>query len=117
MDKGIWSICPEYFRDNQEELKKDRNPLYKFLVENSVYDQSSSVSGYEAKVLFEEYLGKPIRKLDYGTFIQVDERYTITYNKKICKHCKKEADRGCCENYNHKDRTCTNIINNIRITL
>jgi hypothetical protein len=21
-DKGIWSICPEYFRKNQEELKK-----------------------------------------------------------------------------------------------
>lgn len=114
-DRGIWSICPEYFRENQEELKKDRNPLYKFLVENSVYDHNNSMSSYEIKILFQEHIGKDVRKLDYGTFFQVDERYEILYNKKTCKHCMKESVKGCCNEYSHMDRIFSNIIKHIRI--
>lgn len=105
-------------RKKVEKKKEDKTdtPLYKFLVEHSVYDSSNSMNGYEIKGLLEDYTGKKIRKLEYDTFIRVDDRYTITYNKKICKHCKKEAERGCCENYKQKDRISTRVINNIRIT-
>jgi hypothetical protein len=120
MEKSIWSICPEYFRENQEELRKDRNPLYAFLKDNFEYSENNEMSSNEIKDLFEKKLGKTIRKLDYGTFIQADSRYIIIPNKQICKHCNKEAkaklkeEDGCCEYYNHKDRIKGALIKNIK---
>lgn len=113
MDKGIWSICPEYFRDNQEELKKDRNPLYKFVVEKCVYVIGSYLLKSEIRERFCEYLGKPIKKLDHGTFIQANENYTFS-SVKICLHCSKISSQTCCDRSNNKDRITKDVIMNIK---
>jgi phage/plasmid-associated DNA primase len=113
-DKGIWSICPEYFRENQEELKKDRNPLYKFLVEKSRYKKDNIVPISEIKTGFEIWLGKRVGQLDNGTFIQVNESFYITKTN-ICKKCLCEAHKSCCENYNSKERSSIKMVRNIEI--
>jgi hypothetical protein len=109
----------ELLNTKKKTVKKDidikNSYLYKFLVEKSVYDKDNIMNSVEIRKLFQEYMGKDIRKLDYGTFIQVDERYEILYNKKTCKHCMKEAVKGCCIDYNNKDRVFSNVIKHIRI--
>jgi hypothetical protein len=114
MEKSVWSFCPQYFRENQEELKKDRNPLYKFLSENSSYKKDNIMTKKEIRELFQDWLGRPMRKLDNGTFHQVDSRYEIK-DVKICKHCNKEGIKGCCENYNGNERATMGIVLHINI--
>jgi phage/plasmid-associated DNA primase len=114
MEKSIWSVCPEYFRENQEELKKDRNPLYAFLSEHSVYCEGNIVALKDIKEAFEDSKGIKVRQLDNGTFIQVDDRYEIKYQK-ICKHCSNEGVKGCCTNYKSTDRISTRIVKHIKL--
>jgi hypothetical protein len=114
MDRGIWSICPEYFRENQEELKKDRNPLYKFLTEKSRYKKDNIVPISEIRDIFSDWLGKRVGKLDNGTFTQVNEQYLIE-QRNICNHCSYEAFKGCCYNYKSSERTSIKVVRNIEL--
>lgn len=110
--RGIWQICPEYFREQQEELRKERNPLYKFLVENTMYKEGNIVRLEEIKIQFGSWLGKKVNKLDNGTFGQVNKEYMVE-SKMICKSCEREHKKNCCEDYKRINRTSTKIIRNI----
>lgn len=110
--KSIWKLCPEYFLEQQEELKIERNPLYKFLLENTRYKQNNQLLMEEIRKRFNEWLQRNVRSLDNGTFGQVNREY-IVETKKVCKHCDKEAKKGCCDKYQHKDRTVKKVVRNI----
>jgi phage/plasmid-associated DNA primase len=111
--KGIWDICPKYFKENQEELKMDRNPLYRFLKEHSRYKEGNFVSIEDMREEFSNYLGKRVSKLDKGTILSVDSRYEVKIIK-ICKKCLKEVG-DCCEEYNRSERITTRIVYNIEL--
>ena len=55
---------------------------------------------------------KNVKSLDNGTFNQVDNRYIIKTSK-LCKNCSKEAKSGCCDLYNHKERTSKKVVYNM----
>ena len=110
--KSIWKLCPEYFLEQQEELKIERNPLYKFLLENTRYKQDNVMLMDDIRKKFNEWLQKNVRSLDNGTFGQVNREYVVEA-KKVCKHCDKEAKKGCCEKYNNKDRTRRTMVKNL----
>jgi phage/plasmid-associated DNA primase len=112
--KGIWQICPEYFLEQQEELRTERNPLYKFLLENTRYKKDNMIKIEDIKINFNNWLGKKVSKLDNGTFGQVNKDYIIM-EMKTCKHCENEAKKGCCGKYNNKDRTRKKWVKNIEI--
>jgi hypothetical protein len=111
---GVWKFCPQYFRDNQEELKIDRNPLYRFLKEHTIYKQGSFLTKKELSNEFSNYVGKTVSKLDNGTITTFDSRYELR-NLKICNFCFKESKHDCCENYNSSQRKSTNIVYNIEL--
>lgn len=113
-DLDIWNICPEYFLNQKEELRIERNPLYKFLLENTKYKKDNVVFLNDLKTEFSNWIGKKINKLDLGTFYQVNSEYVIE-KLKICKNCLNEHKKGCCENYDSKQRTTTNIVKNIEL--
>jgi hypothetical protein len=113
-NKDIYSICPGYFTEQQEELKMEKNPLYAFLIEHSEYAESESVLIDEIKNEFSCYIGKPIRALDHGTFTQVNPGYEII-KMQICKSCTTPSRKGCCEQYSSKNRTLKTIIKNLRL--
>jgi exopolysaccharide biosynthesis protein len=70
---------------------------------------------YCIKIEFEQSTGKKVgKKLDNGTFFQVDDRYEIK-SKKKCKHCNNDAEKGCCPRYKHSDRTSTSYVHNIKL--
>ncbi len=110
--KGIWQICPEYFIFQQEEVKMERNPLYKYLTDNTRYKEGSILRIEEIRTAFNNWLGKKVTKLDHGTFGQVNREYVIEAIQ-TCKHCGKEHKKGCCEEYSSKGRTIKKIVKNI----
>jgi hypothetical protein len=103
--------------NNQEELKKDINPLYKFLVEKCEYKKGNMVPISEIREEFQEWLGGGrVKQLDNGTFYQVNEEYKIKIVK-LCKQCEKEAGDGCCKEYSSKERVSKKIVYNIKINI
>ena len=114
-DLDIWNICPEYFLEQKEELRIERNPLYKFLLENTRYKKDNVVTMEELRTAFGEWIGKKIHKLDLGTIKQVNSDFEIVKSQ-YCKSCNNEHRKGCCENYNRINRTLKQIIKNIEIT-
>ena len=112
--KDIWSICPESFLEQKEELKLERNPLYKFLTENTGYKDGATILIEEVRKNFSNWLGKGVSKLDNGTFGQVNKLYIIE-TKMTCKNCNNEAKKGCCEKYNNSQRTRKTIIRNLEL--
>jgi len=115
-DLDIWNICPEYFLEQKEELRIERNPFYKFLLENSQFKKDNIVTMEEIRENFSNWLGKKIYKLDMGTIKQVNSDYDII-KINLCKHCNKQHLKGCCEKYNSKDRTFKNIIRNSELII
>ena len=111
-DLDIWNICPEYFLEQKEELRIERNPLYKFLLENTRYKKDNVVTMEELRNSFGEWIGKKIHKLDLGTIKQVNSDYDIV-KINICKYCNNEHKKGCCNNYTSKGRSSKNIVKNI----
>ncbi len=113
--KRIWEVCPRYFVEQQEEFKMERNPLFKFLSENTRYKEGNVVCMESIRHAFIAWLGKKVHKLDNGTFGQVNEGYTVDILK-VCKHCMREAHKGCCEEYTYKDRTRKTMVRNLEMT-
>ena len=109
--KDIWSLCPDYFLEQKTELKMDRNPLFKFLTENSVYKDGNMVALEIVRRRFASWLGTSVKSLDNGTFYQVNKSYEIV-KCMICKHCGKAAEKGCCVLYKNSDRTCKKVAKN-----
>ena len=112
MTNDIWSICPEYFLEQKEDLKIERNPLYKFLVENTTYKENNMVLLEDIKNNFSSWLGKSVTKLDHGTFYQVNKKYLIKPIK-VCKHCMKQSSKDCCDLYKSTDRLMKAVVYNI----
>ena len=114
--KDIWGLCPEYFLDQQQDLKIERNPLYKFLLENTRYKKDNVVLLDDIRSNFNNWLGKTVRSLDNGTFFQVNKEYIIE-QMKICKHCNNESRKGCCDKYKNSDRTVKKTVKNIELVM
>ncbi|NDD84750.1 hypothetical protein EBZ38_10855, partial [bacterium] len=110
--KGIWQVCPDYFLEQQEELRMERNPLYKYLVENTRYKRGAVVKIEDIRTNFSEWLGKKVSKLDNGTFGQVNTEYVVEVCK-ICKSCNNEHSKSCCENSDRKTRVTRTIVRNL----
>jgi hypothetical protein len=116
-DKLIWQIVPPYFLATRNELRADRNPLFRFLTES---DRVSFELGEQTKIsdvkhAFGEFMGKPITtKLDHGTFLQANAQWTVE-KKKCCKSCKSPAGKGCCLMYKNADRTMIEFVQNFKL--
>ena len=110
----VWKFCPEYFVEQKEELRLERNPFFKFLLENSEYKEGNVVSMDKLRDNFSNWLGKKVHKLDNGTIKQVNSDFEII-QKKVCKHCLKEHKKGCCEMYKSIDRTTKYFIMNMEL--
>ncbi len=115
-DHGVWQFCPDYFRDQQEEMRMERNPLYGFLstCERVLYEKGAETGLQEVKEAFTQYLGKGVKKLDHGTFRQVNGEWTVQV-KKICKSCKAVSRKGCCDQYGQGNRTSSEVVRNFRL--
>ena len=106
LDQGVCNKA-----EQKTELKMDRNPLFKFLTENSVYKEGNVVALEIVRSRFASWLGTSVKSLDNGTFYQVNKRYEIV-KCMICKHCGKAAEKGCCVLYKNSDRTCKKVAKN-----
>ncbi len=113
-NESVWDFCPQYFKDQQDDMRTDCNPLFRFLVQNTEFKENESVSLEEIKQAFQQWLGKKTGALDYGTFTQVNQKFTV---KKInaCRACLKHHSKGCCDKYARTNRSCRTIVENISL--
>jgi Bifunctional DNA primase/polymerase, N-terminal len=110
--KDIWALCPEYFVEQQLELKIERNPLFKYLLENTRHKEGEVILLDEIRTNFNNWLGKKVNKLDNGTFGQVNNRYTIEQII-TCTFCGSSHKKGCCERYNRVKRSTKRVVRNL----
>ena len=95
-------------------LKGIEETLDGLILSRTLYVEGNVVLLEEVRESFNEWLGKSVKKLDSGTFGQVNKEYTIE-SIKTCKHCGKEHKKGCCENYNRTKRSTKKIVRNLEI--
>ncbi len=111
-DKSVWNFCPEYFLDQRDDLRSERNPFYRFLSEKASYQQGATIDLNKVKMAFSSYLNKPIKSLDKGTFFQVNSAFTVSKTN-VCKSCLALHKKGCCSYYNRTNRSTRTIVNNL----
>lgn len=111
-NKTVWKFCPEYFLDQQEELKMKNNSLYCFLSEKTRYKKDNVMLIEEVKAQYSIYMDKRIHSLTNGTFHQVNEEYIIE-NMMTCKSCMNPAKKGCCSEYKNSNRTNKSTVRNL----
>ncbi len=108
----VYDWCPLYFKRTQEELREERNPLYRFLKEQGEYKEGAKILVEDVRTRFARHLGKSVSKnLDRGTFAQVDARWEFG-RAQVCKSCKNLAGRGCCESYKSTERKMEAVVLN-----
>ena len=126
--KGFWETCPEYFRDNIEDMNQCTDYVYMFLTlppgdnvygNKNVYfmrQQGSTMLLQEFKNRFMNYMRfrHPSEKYrwnsDYSSFHKLG--YDVT-RKHICKACGSAAVSSCCAKYHPANRSKKYIIENI----
>ncbi len=102
----LYDWCPDYFKNTRDELRSERNPLFRFLTESPEvsYQEGSRASGEHIRARFAIYLGKQkIGSLDRGTFGQVNPKWTVK-TANACKSCGMTTGKGCCDQYKHTQR-------------
>jgi hypothetical protein len=112
--KSIWDFCPEYFKTQQLELRCDRNPLFRYLTEYATFKEGASTPLSTIRDRFSTWIGKDVKKLENGTFFQVNKEFSVEV-RMICKTCLKDHKVGCCEDYDRLGRTSKQVVRNLEL--
>ncbi len=103
----LYDWCPAYFKETRDELRGERNPLYRFLTESPdvVFEEGARASAEHIRARFARYLGiaSVSKNLDRGTFVQADSRWTVT-KANACRSCGGITGKGCCPQYSSTQR-------------
>ncbi|TPX30183.1 hypothetical protein SmJEL517_g06196 [Synchytrium microbalum] len=111
---SLWTVLPQYFRDERDELRMDRDPLLRFLRERTVYMAGITTAMAIVRKEFAEFFGGPApKKLNHSSFKAANPLYQIT-KVKLCKHCRKRHLAGCCDRYNRADSTSRDVVENMQ---
>jgi hypothetical protein len=131
--KGIWEVCNEYFRETRDEMCRNTDYLYTFLTlgpgDNTWNDkvhggkflyfiqrQGKYMLLEEFKKKFQNWMRSRHPNVrykwnnDFSAFKRLGYEVVST---KVCKACKKPADKSCCKDYSHANRTMRTIIRHI----
>jgi hypothetical protein len=131
---GFWTRCPTYLKENTSSMHETSDYVHMFLTlgpgDNNWYDRAANarkvmyfVQQHGHSLWMEEFKKK---FFDYMRFRhpQVKHRWSKDYSafkrlgyvverRHMCRACKCPATRGCCENYNHANRSHVDVITNI----
>ena len=113
--KGVWDFVPVYFTYTRDQMRMERNVLFRFLKDDTLVTEGKGETPLtEVKKAFEKWLGKPFGKLEKSTFTQANRKWKVS-QKKLCKFCKNEHKAGCCPKYDRLQRTCCpNMVTNLQ---
>jgi hypothetical protein len=109
-DQIIWEWCPEYFRDQRDEMRADQNPWYRFIRECTRlrYDSEKKTLLDDVKRAYKETYGRDVKRNEApaSTFSQINPDWILEVIAS-CKVCKKkhQAVPKCCEGYSRSGKT------------
>lgn len=118
-NKGVESFCPISFIENRNLLRMATNNTYQFISEKCKYQEGASMSVPQLNKSMKEYIKErydmkqmPKDTINVQNILLVDNRFE---EKKlnICKSCRQEHKKGCCNDYDRVNRSKSHVILNI----
>lgn len=127
-NKDIWDLVPAQLREQQEVVRTETNPLYKFIQGGDnyyeiLYDESSATLLSDFQSAYKNHMQFCLQQKytwtgDYYPFKCLG--YTIS-EKNICKACGKSAndlkmrDGKCCNDYDRRNRKKVTVIERMQL--
>jgi Bifunctional DNA primase/polymerase, N-terminal/Family of unknown function (DUF5906) len=118
-NQGVESFCPPSFIENRNLLRMATNNSYQFISDKYEYKEGASMTVPELNREFKLYIQErfdmkrtPKDNINAQSIIAADERY-IYKKQSICKHCRNEHKKNCCDDYNRVQRSTKDVILNI----
>lgn len=129
-NKGFWNVCPEYFKENRDNMNESTDYIHMFL-SLGPDDNAWSIDNYmyfikepDSIMLLEDFKKKFFNWMrfkhrntsykwthDYSAFKRKGFEIVRT---KICKVCQQESHINCCKYYDHANRTTRIVIKHIK---
>ena len=113
-EETVKKLAKEAELNKEKEQVVMAQQLETFLMEKTKYKKGNSVFFENVNKEFNNWLGKNVSNIDNKVFRKVNPGYNIEICK-VCKDCKKESQKGCCEKYSNTNRTTKKIIRNIEL--
>ena len=103
----------EEVKDSNKIIRNiNKEILKRFLKENCKFKKGSYILLEDIREIYSKLLKRNVTRIKNDIFTEVNIAYVVT-NEKLCKNCKKIANKRCCDNYNSQNRFNRKIINNI----
>jgi hypothetical protein len=96
---------------SQPEQPKD---FFRYLTEYATFKEGASTPLSTIRDRFSTWIGKDVKKLENGTFFQVNKEFSVEV-RMICKTCLKDHKVGCCEDYDRLGRTSKQVVRNLEL--
>ncbi|GMF60615.1 unnamed protein product [Phytophthora fragariaefolia] len=118
-NKGVETFCPVSFIENRNLLRMATNNTYQFISEKCKYQEGASISVPLLNKAMKAYIKEkyemkqtPKDSINISNIVLVDNRY-VENKLNICKSCRKEHKKGCCDEYDRLNRSKSHVIQNI----
>ena len=126
--ESFWNTCPEYFKENTEDMNHCTDYVYMFLTlppGDNVYGDKNVYFKRHAgsAMLLQDFKNKFMNYMrfrhpgvkykwnsDYSSFRKLG--YDVTY-KHVCKACGSPATTSCCDEYHQANRSKRYIVENL----
>ncbi|GMF35748.1 unnamed protein product [Phytophthora lilii] len=118
-NKGVETFCPVSFIDNRNLLRMATNNTYQFISEKCKYEEGASITVPQLNKAMKAYIREkyemkqiPKDTINISNIMLVDNRY-VENKLNICKSCRREHKKGCCDKYDRLNRSKSHVIQNI----
>ncbi|KAJ3036742.1 hypothetical protein HK097_003747 [Rhizophlyctis rosea] len=107
-DQIIWEWCPEYFREQRDEMRENQNPWYRFIrnCERLIYNGEKATLLDDVRKAYKDFYGRDLSKNEApaSTFSQINADWVIEVVP-YCKFCKERHRVDCCDRYSRTAKT------------
>ncbi|GMF37608.1 unnamed protein product [Phytophthora lilii] len=118
-NKGVETFCPVSFIENRNLLRMATNNTYQFIFDKCKYEEGSSISVPQLNKAMKAYIKEkyemnktPKDTINISNIMLVDNRY-VENKLNICKSCRNQHKKGCCDKYDRLNRSKIHVIQNI----
>ncbi|EEY65109.1 uncharacterized protein PITG_16302 [Phytophthora infestans T30-4] len=121
-NKGVGTFCPVSFIESRNLLRMATNNTYQFIFDRCKYEGGTFTSVPQLNKAMKAYINEKYEMkqafkdtINITNIMLVDNRY-VEKKLNICKSCRKEHKKGCCDKYDRLNRSKSHVILNITLS-
>ncbi|KAF4033650.1 hypothetical protein GN244_ATG14473 [Phytophthora infestans] len=121
-NKGVGTFCPVSFIESRNLLRMATNNTYQFIFDRCKYEGGTFTSVPQLNKAMKAYINEKYEMkqafkdtINITNIMLVDNRY-VENKLNICKSCRKEHKKGCCDKYDRLNRSKSHVILNITLS-